>query len=59
MKSYTTPGHVLQNEYLWAEIKKYPPGLFLEAGCGIGLISNYLLQRGWQGIGVDLNNEAL
>ena len=59
MKSYTTPGHVLQIESLWAEIKKYPPGLFLDAGCGIGLISNYLLQRGWQGIGVDLNNEAL
>ena len=58
-KSYVAPGHLLQHASLWQEIKDIPPGKFLDAGCGIGLVSNFLLEQGWQGIGVDLNNEAL
>lgn len=59
MVSYLAPGHVLQHEAIWSELKDLPPGNFLEAGCGIGLISNYLLGKGWQGIGVDLNNDSI
>ena len=58
-KSYIAPGHILQDASLWQEIKDIPPGKFLDAGCGIGLVSNFLLEQGWQGVGVDLNNEAL
>ena len=58
-KSYIAPGHILQNDSLWQEIKDIPPRKFLDAGCGIGLVSNFLLEQGWQGVGVDLNNEAL
>jgi len=58
-KSYIAPGHILQHAALWNEIKNIQPGKFLDAGCGIGLISNFLLEHGWQGIGVDLNYDAL
>ena len=59
MTSYLSPGHILQHEAIWSEIKDLSPGYFLEAGCGIGLISNFLLEKGWKGIGVDLNEEAI
>jgi SAM-dependent methyltransferase len=59
MTSYLAPGHILQHEALWDELKELPTGSFLEAGCGIGQISNYLLEKGWKGIGVDLNKNAI
>ena len=37
-KSYIAPGHILQDASLWQEIKDIPPGKFLDAGCGIGLV---------------------
>ncbi len=57
--SYLAPGHILQHEALWHELKELSSGFFLDAGCGIGLISNYLLKKGWKGIGIDLNEEAI
>lgn len=59
MVSYLAPGHILQHEALWYELKELPSGFFLEVGCGIGLISNYLLKKGWKGIGIDLNEEPI
>ena len=59
MVSYLAPGHVLQHQAIWSELKDLPPGYFLEAGCGIGLISNFLLRKGWKGIGVDLNEDSI
>ena len=57
MTSYLAPGHILQNEALGHELRELPPGFFLEAGCGIGLISNFLLKKGWKGIGVDYEDD--
>lgn len=57
--SYTAPGHILQNEALWGLIKDKPPGKFLDVGCGVGVVSHFLLSKGWTGFGVDLNREAL
>lgn len=53
------PGTILQLMYLKEKIKNIKQGYFLEVGCGIGIISNILLERGWSGIGIDLNTYSL
>lgn len=54
------PGNILQNLYLNERIKKINPSEknFLEIGAGTGYVSRVFLENGWNGIGIDLNNEA-
>jgi len=53
------PGTILQIMYVKERIHNLLPGTFLEVGCGVGYLSNVLLNYGWKGTGVDLNPEAL
>lgn len=53
------PGTILQRMYFKERLKKITTGKFIEVGVGSGCLSNLLLTKNWEGIGVDLSNEAL
>ncbi|MCS7317947.1 MAG: class I SAM-dependent methyltransferase [Candidatus Dojkabacteria bacterium] len=54
------PGSILQHFYLKERIKKIPTicRRFLDIGCGNGYVSRIFLEEGWEGVGIDLNEEA-
>jgi cyclopropane fatty-acyl-phospholipid synthase-like methyltransferase len=59
-KYYLAPGQILVNEFLKKKfLNKDKTEIFLDVGCGIGLVSNVLLELGFRGVGIDLNKDAL
>ncbi len=53
------PGTILQRMYAKERLKNIRPGTFIEIGVGEGHLSGLLLERGWHGIGYDLNEKSL
>jgi SAM-dependent methyltransferase len=53
------PGTILQHLYIRRRLRQAPPGRFVDAGTGEGLLSRVLLDLGWRGAGWDLNEDAL
>lgn len=52
------PGTILQHMHFKARLRRLQPGFFVEVGSGRGELSRLLLERGWSGIGFDLNPES-
>ena len=54
------PGTILQQMYLNERLarREMRAGRFLDLGAGTGHASSVLLARGWQGVGIDLNETA-
>ena len=52
------PGTILQLLYLKERLQAIHPGVFIEVGVGQGYLSSLLLERGWRGIGFELDEES-
>lgn len=53
------PGTILQSMYFKERLKGVQPGRFVEVGAGRGLLSNSLLEMGWEGSAYELNAESV
>jgi SAM-dependent methyltransferase len=53
------PGTILQHMYLTERLRRLRPGRFVEVGVGQGWLSKLLLDRGWRGVGFELNPTAI
>jgi len=52
------PGSILQRIHFTHNISKKPPGFFIEVGPGNGALSQVLLNKMWEGIGIELDKHT-
>jgi SAM-dependent methyltransferase len=53
-----TPSYMMRRRIILHLLKKFPPGRFLEIGCGRGELLPYLAELGFEGIGLEISPEA-
>ena len=54
-----TPRYILRKRIVLELLHRYEPGRFLEIGCGRGELLPYLVEQGFEGIGLEISPEVL
>jgi SAM-dependent methyltransferase len=54
-----TPRYLLRRHVILHLLRRYEPGRFLEIGCGRGELLPWLARRGFEGVGLEISQEAL
>lgn len=54
-----TPRYLLRRRIILHLLRRYPPGRFLEIGCGRGELMPWLARLGFDGVGLELSQDVL
>ena len=53
-----TPRYMMRRNIILSLLDRYKPGRFLEIGCGRGELMPWLANRGFEGVGLEISDEA-
>lgn len=59
MEWYPTPSYLVKRRVIVEYLEKCPGKSFLEVGCGCGDLLHLLESKGYNGVGIDISEEAL